>query len=84
MKGRSVFRVVVFGLVIASFLAHVLWKIKSGHGGDTYYNYKYQPLTYWGALGTMGIMVVVGLVGLFYRVKQLLERRMSKSRDENR
>jgi hypothetical protein len=81
MKRKTAFAVVgfaLFGLGIASFIAHVLWQIKSGHGGDTYYNFKHQPMTYWGALGTMAIMALVGLVGLFYRAKRAFEDRRAR------
>jgi hypothetical protein len=81
MKRRTAFAIVgfsLFGLAIASFVAHVLWQVVSGHGGDTYYNYKYQPMTYWGALGSMGIMALVGLLGLFHRLKRALEDRRNR------
>jgi hypothetical protein len=77
MKGKTAFRVICFGvggLTIASFLLHVAWQIKSGHGGETYYNYKLQPLTYWGFAGTLAVAVLAGTVGLLFRLREILER----------
>jgi H+/Cl- antiporter ClcA len=77
MKGKLAFRVIgfgFFGLAIGSFLLHVAWQIKNGHGGDTYYNYKFQPMTYWSLVGTLATGVVAAIVGLVFRGREMLER----------
>ena len=82
MKGRRVFAVVGFGLagvMVLGFLLEVIWQVKTGHGGDTYYNVYHQPLTYIGALITFGIVALLGLVALYYRGKRALDRRRSVS-----
>jgi hypothetical protein len=82
MARSTAFRVIgwgVFGLACLSFVLHVLWMIKSGHGGDTYYTYKFQPMTYWGAAAVLTMVALVGLVGIYYWLKRVVERRSDRT-----
>lgn len=86
-RGRRIFAVVGFGLaglMVLGFLLEVLWQVKSGHGGDKYHNVKHQPLTYVGTLISFGIVTLIGIVALYYRAKRALERRRSRSVQEQK
>jgi hypothetical protein len=77
MKGKTAFWIIgfgLFGLGMASSLLYVAWQIKTGHGGDTHYNHRLQPITHWGYVGTLAIALVAVIVGLVYRGSELLER----------
>jgi hypothetical protein len=76
MKRRTVFAIVgwgVFALSLLSFIAYIVWQLKTGNLGGGYRTYKYQPMTYLGAAATLGIAALVGLVGLYYRLKRAYE-----------
>jgi len=78
MKGKTAFWIVgfgLFGLGMASSLLYLAWQIKTGHGGDTHYNHRLQPITNWGYAGTLAIALVAVIVGLAYQGKEMLERR---------
>ena len=70
----------LFGLGMASSLLYVAWQIKTGHGGDTYYNHRLQPITHWGYVGTLAIALVAVIVGLVYRGREMLERHKQANR----
>lgn len=64
----------LFGLSLLSLFLRALWKIESGEGAGTYYNYKGLPFSYWAGFITLGIMGVIGLLGLFYKVKRVYRK----------
>ena len=84
MKGRTVFGFIgwfLIGLTAVGFLLRALFHVKTGTDFG-YLNYKFQPMTYLGALATFGVLAIVGLIGLGYRVKRSLqERSRSRMRD---
>lgn len=82
MKGRTVFGFIgwfLIALPAVGFVLRALFHVKTGTDGG-YLNYKYQPMTYLGALGTIGLAVVVGLIGLYYRVKRSVQKKNSAQR----
>jgi hypothetical protein len=79
-RGKIIFGVVGYalvGLVFVSFIFRALWHVKSGQGLE-YSNYKNQPMTYLGALGSMTIAGLVVVVGLYYRLRKNLENRRNR------
>jgi hypothetical protein len=77
MKGKLAFWIIgfgLFGLGMASSLLYLAWQIKTGHGGDTSYNSRLQPITHWGYVGTLAIALVAVIVGLAYQGREMLER----------
>ena len=81
MKRKTVFAIIGGALIamgVVGFVLHALLQIEAGELG--YRNYKNQPMTYLGALATLGVAVVVGIIGLYYRVKALIQQRSAQRR----
>jgi hypothetical protein len=77
MKRRTVLGIIgwgLLGLVVLSFVLRALWQVQSGQDIG-YYNYKNQPMTYLGALASLALAALVGLIALYYRVKKAIEKR---------
>jgi len=85
MRGRTVFAIVGWGLLAVALVGFVLrgsflWET----GGDLgYRNYKHQPMTYLGTFATLGIAGLIGVVGLYYRVKRRLQQRSERRQQKN-
>jgi hypothetical protein len=80
MKARTAFAIVgwgLLGLAILGFFLRALFHVKTGTDSG-YRTYNFQPMTYLGALSMLGMAALVGLIGLYYRVKRFLEQRASK------
>jgi hypothetical protein len=83
MKGKTAFWIVgfgLFGLGMASSLLYHVWQIKTGHGGDTSYNHRLQPITHWGYVWTLAIALLAVIVGLAFQGREMLERRKHAKR----
>lgn len=84
MKGRTIFGVVgwgLIGLMVLGFVLHAFMHIKTGGDGG-YRNYKNQPMTYLGALASLGVVALVGVVAMYYRLKRMLGNRRQVSARE--
>lgn len=82
MKGRTILAIVGCGLIglgVLTFILHALLQLSTGDEWG-YRNYKGQPMTYLGALATLGIGALVGVVGLYYRVKRMIQSRRDGAR----
>jgi len=80
MKGRTVVGIIgwgVLGLMLLSFVLRALWQVESGQDIG-YSNYKNQPMTYLGALASLAIAALVGVIGLYYRIKKVIESRRDR------
>lgn len=76
MNRKAVFGIIGWSLIALTavgFVVRALLQIETGHWA--YRNYKYQWMTYLGTLATLGIAAGVGLIGLYYRVKRLLQEK---------
>ncbi len=60
-------------MMLVGFVLHALMQIGAGDPG--YRTVKHQPMTYLGALATLGIVCLIGIVGLYYRAKRFLQQR---------
>jgi uncharacterized BrkB/YihY/UPF0761 family membrane protein len=86
MKKRTMFAIVGYvlvGLSILTFVLHALLQIKTGSDWG-YRNSKNQPMTYLGALATLGVMAIVGIVMLYYRLKSVVRERRERMNDHSR
>lgn len=72
----------LLALAFVGFVLHALLQIEAGNDWG-YRNYKHQPLTYLGALATLAIAGLVGVVGLYYRVKRFLQERSDRGRQQS-
>ena len=79
MKRKTILGVIgysLIGLMLIGFVLKALFKVKTGTDLG-YRTHWHQPMTYLGALFLMGMLAVVGVIGLYYRAKQFLEKRRS-------
>ena len=79
MKRKTVIGIIgwlLTALAVVSLLLSALYKVKTGTDWG-YLTYKYQPMTYLGALATFGLLALVLIVGLYYRAKRFLQQRSS-------
>jgi hypothetical protein len=80
MKRKIVFGIIggfLIALAFISFILHALLQIKTGNEW-AYHNYRYQWTTYLGALATLGIAALIGLVGLYHRVKRFVQKKSAR------
>ena len=79
MNKRTIFTVIGWGLIglaVLSFVAHAILQLTTGDEWG-YRDHRYQPRTYIGALASFGILLLVSVIGLYYRLKQYFVRRRS-------
>lgn len=83
MKGKTIFAIIGCGLLGLAVLAFVLRAVFLVSAGDDvgYSNYKGQPMTYMGALATLGIAALIGVIGLYYRVKGTIQSRRDRLKE---
>jgi heme A synthase len=63
------------GLAILSFVAGVIVKVAAGHSLDTYYSARLVQWTYSGALITIVVAALVGIVAVALRLVDWYRRR---------
>ena len=79
MKGKVIFGIIGWSLIALGAIGLVLRALfKVTTGTDLGYRTAWhQPMTYLGLLFLMGMLAVLGMIGLYYRARQFLEKRKS-------
>lgn len=72
MKGRTVFGIIGWGLIALTVVGFLLRALLQVETGGWYRTYKYQYVTYLGALATLVIVGIVGVIGLYYWIKRVM------------
>jgi hypothetical protein len=80
MKGKTVLGILggcLVGLALLSFVLRAWWHVESGQDVG-YKNHLHQPMTYLGALATLAIGALIGVVGIYSWIKKAIETRRDR------